>query len=289
MQPSTGTTLEDVRKRFHRRDPWVLRGIDLELDAGTATAVVGGNGSGKSTLLRIAAGLCRPTAGWASHPHQVGYVPERQPARLRMSGGEYLAHMGRVRGLDQATIDSRSAALFEQLNLTPGPEVAIDSLSKGNRQKVLLSQALLVRTDALVLDEPFTGLDGDSVQSLSDLLSEAQGDGTSVLISAHEAASVPPFFTTLHLTGGVLIESPSAPSVAEGTVNVVLQSNRQGCDPDPITQLRGVRSVFPDLSENRLTLVVDPALRELVLGKAIAAGWRVLYVGPTPTGSQDFD
>jgi ABC-type glutathione transport system ATPase component len=92
-------SLSDVRKRYGRRLPWVLRGIDLSLDAGTGKTVVGGNGSGKSTILRIAAGLARQTSGSVSRPANVGYVPERQPATIRMSGAEYIANMGRIRGL----------------------------------------------------------------------------------------------------------------------------------------------------------------------------------------------
>lgn len=282
-----------VKKRYGRRGPWVLDGINLELQTGKGTAVVGGNGSGKSTMLRIAAGVSRPTTGSVSRPTQVGYVPERQPARVRMSGAEYLAHMGRIRGLDHSVIGARIAELFERLNLRPGPDAQIDSLSKGNRQKVFVAQALLASLPLLVLDEPFTGLDADAFLALTVLLEEARLTGTSVLISAHETQRIPAFFETLRLMNGELDSSPDEDLAREGdvygSVRIVLLPGMSMCDPDSLAQLRGVRSASPGESKKMLNLVVEETYRERILAAAIASGWRVLRVGPSlgPSGEPE--
>ena len=167
---------------------------------------LGGNGSGKSTILRIAAGLARPTSGRISRPTSIGYVPERQPATVRMSGGEYIASMGRIRGLRQSEIDSSSAELFERLGLRPGPDASISSLSKGNRQKIFLSQALLAPVDLLLLDEPFAGLDVYGTRGLVEILEERMDAGATVLMSTHESQIVPGSFRVLRLGDGVFVD-----------------------------------------------------------------------------------
>ncbi len=101
---AVATVASGLSKRYSRRQPWVLDHLDLHFEPGTLTVcVVGANGCGKSTLLRVLAGVSRPTEGQITQrPRQVGYVPERLPARLQMTGREYLAHMGRLRRLDSS-------------------------------------------------------------------------------------------------------------------------------------------------------------------------------------------
>jgi ABC-type multidrug transport system ATPase subunit len=151
--------LEGVRKRFGRAEPWVLDGIDATFAAGAVTLVVGGNGSGKSTLLRTVVGASAPTRGRVLRPAgPAAYVPERLPAELRMTARQYVRHMGRLRGLPAPAVTARAEELFERLGLRPGPDVPVGELSKGNSQKVALTQALLAPTALLVLDEPLLEL-----------------------------------------------------------------------------------------------------------------------------------
>jgi ABC-2 type transport system ATP-binding protein len=280
-------SLSDVRKRYGRRLPWVLQGIDLNLHAGTGTTVVGGNGSGKSTILRIAAGLARQTSGLVSRPSSIGYVPERQPATVRMSGAEYVAGMGKIRGLRQSEIDSKGAELFERLGLRPGPEATIGSLSKGNRQKIFLSQALLAPVDLLLLDEPFAGLDVFGTRGLVEILDERMAAGATVLMSTHESQVVPGSFRVLRLGDGVFVD-PAIENLADRRVSVgvrvVLEIGAETCDADALSKLAGVRSASFDGSRGTLLLVLDPQAREPTLTAAIASGWRVLTVeSPAPS------
>ncbi len=125
--------MSGVRKRFPGSGRWVLDGVDLAAGPGTITVITGGNGSGKSTLLRIAAGATLATRGRVRRPAgPAAYVPERLPGRLRMTADQYLAHMGRIRGLAQAAAAGRARALLARLALAPGPGVPIRTLSRGN-------------------------------------------------------------------------------------------------------------------------------------------------------------
>jgi ABC-type multidrug transport system ATPase subunit len=112
--------------------------------------------------MRIAAGVTSPSGGTTSIPRRLGYVPERQAASGKFTGDEYLAHMGRIRGFDPASVQKRGGELLERLNLRPDPHAQWERLSKGNRQKVIIAQAFLGDFDGIVLDEPFSGLDGEA-------------------------------------------------------------------------------------------------------------------------------
>ena len=181
----SGLVLQAVTKRYSRRGRWVLRGVSLEAPPGTLHSIAGVNGSGKSTLLRIAAGLTSPSSGRALVPSRVGYVPECQPARLKFTAAEYLENLGRMRGMRTRAVVERGSELLERLGLQPNSDVPWETLSKGNRQKVLVAQAFLGPTDLVVLDEPYSGLDDRAVIALDELIAETLSRETALLISTH--------------------------------------------------------------------------------------------------------
>jgi ABC-2 type transport system ATP-binding protein len=182
--------LSGVSKRYGR-GPWVLRDVDLETSPGEVLAVTGGNGSGKSTLLRILAGISRPSEGTVSGRYeQVGYVPETFPRHDRMSAAAYLTHMGRIRGLTTRVARRRADELLDRLALSGGAHTAVRRLSKGNAQKVALAQAVLVRPQFLVLDEPWSGLDASVHDVLADLIRDVAADGGTVVFTDHRESVV---------------------------------------------------------------------------------------------------
>lgn len=256
-----------------------MNGIDLDLEPGSRTVIVGDNGSGKSTLLRIFAKLAQPTSGVVISPTTIGFVPERLAARSTMTGAEYVAHMGRIRGLDAEAIDARSRELFERLNLQPGPSVSSGSLSKGNRQKLVIAQAFLGPVDMLVLDEPYGGLDDMAQRALGDLIEEAQAQGSSVLESAHRAGKLASNLV-LRLEMGRLTQiGPSGVSQTRGAANsVVLVAANESCQRDQITQLVGIRSFHYDEMKRTLLLIIERPNTDDILSTALALGWSVTSV-----------
>ncbi|MFF2348761.1 ATP-binding cassette domain-containing protein [Kitasatospora sp. NPDC058115] len=225
-----------VGKRYGR-GPWILRDVDLRLDAGDVLAVLGANGSGKSTLLRILAGLTRPTTGRLTHPAArrpaaVGYVPDRFTAHERLTAAGYLTHLGRIRGLPTATARRRAGELLDRLALVGGPDAALRTLSKGNAQKVALAQALLLPPDLLVLDEPWSGLDAPAHTVLAELIAETAADGGAVVFTDHrEAVAEAQATATRTLADGRLsrcapVADPSAPPA-----EIVLTGTGTGTGP----------------------------------------------------------
>ncbi len=176
--------LDNVQLRYSRRGPWVLTGVDATLDAGDAIVILGRNGAGKSTLLQVIAGVLAPSRGTVrDRPASVGWVPERFPADQPFTIRTYLRSMAAIRGLSSANGVIESWA--ERLGFERYLDERLSALSKGTAQKVGLAQALLVRPQLLVLDEPWEGLDAQTRDEVPAIVSEIVEAGGSVAISDH--------------------------------------------------------------------------------------------------------
>jgi ABC-2 type transport system ATP-binding protein len=187
--------LEHVAVRYSRRP--VLRDVSFSIGPGEIVAYLGANGAGKTTTMKVVTGLREPDCGRvvfrgrdvAEDPlawrRCLGYVPEVAEVYPFLSGREYLLFAGRLRALPEATLEKRVDELLELLELGPQRHLALESYSKGMRQKVLIATALLHDPEVLVLDEPLSGLDVSSVLVMKALLRELAGRGRAILYSTH--------------------------------------------------------------------------------------------------------
>lgn len=170
--------------------------------AGAITGYLGPNGSGKSTTMKIIAGLMQPTSGLVhfdgkpieadliAYKQRMGYVPEEPHLYSHLSGLEYLTMVGQLRNLPAAVANRRIGGLLRLFSLYEDRYAPISAYSKGMRQKVLLSAALLHNPDLLLLDEPFSGLDVGTGLVLRSLIQELAARGKVVLFSSHELETV---------------------------------------------------------------------------------------------------
>ena len=120
----------------------------------------------------------------------LGYVPEEPHLYPHLTGAEYLDMVGQLRGLPEKALAEKIDGLLRLFSLTEDRHVAISSYSKGMRQKVLLSAALLHNPEIILLDEPFSGLDVNSALVLRDLIQELAVMGKVILFSSHELETV---------------------------------------------------------------------------------------------------
>ena len=163
---------------------------------------LGPNGSGKTTTVNMLVGLIQPTRGqvvfeghdiWddiVAYRRRVGYVPEEPNLYPYLTGREYLELVGRLRGLPAAALDRKITALLGLFTLEPDSHSPLSSYSKGMRQKVLISAALLHNPDLLVFDEPMSGLDAASAVVFRHLIKALARAGKMVLYSSHELETV---------------------------------------------------------------------------------------------------
>lgn len=169
---------------------------------GEVTGYLGPNGSGKSTTMKMITGLIEPSAGnilfngeliqkdVMAYKRRMGYVPEEPHLYPHLTGLEYLTMVGQLRELPAKRTAERIDGLLRLLALHSDRHLPISSYSKGMRQKILLSAALMHDPDLILLDEPFSGLDVPSALVLRSLVQELAARGKVVLFSSHDLETV---------------------------------------------------------------------------------------------------
>lgn len=182
---------------FSYGGPAILHGLTFDIRPGEVTGLLGPNGAGKSTLLRILVGIldagqghvvvdgCTLPADSFALKTTIGYVPEAAELYESLSALEFLEFCGRLHGLDEGVLQARIDALLGGFGLQDDRLQRLGAFSKGMRQKILLSAALLHNPTVLVLDEPLTGLDTDSAVLVKRLLQSLAAQGRTVLYSSH--------------------------------------------------------------------------------------------------------
>ncbi len=192
--------LRDVSKRF--TGILAVDNVSFEARAGEITGYLGPNGSGKSTTMKMITGLIETAAGeifFDGRPirgdllgfkQRMGYVPEEPHLYSHLSSLEYLTMVAQLRDLPAKAAADRIDGLLRLLSLHSDRHAPISSYSKGMRQKVLLSAALLHNPDLILLDEPFSGLDVSTAMVLRGLIQELAARGKVVLFSSHELETV---------------------------------------------------------------------------------------------------
>jgi ABC-2 type transport system ATP-binding protein len=192
--------LRNVHKRYSGIP--AVEDVSFTAGVGEITGYLGANGSGKSTTMKMVAGLIEPSSGeilfdgravrgdWMAFRQRMGYVPEEPHLYTHLSGMEYLVMVAQLRDMDRKSASARIHGLLRLFGLHADRDVSISSYSKGMRQKVLLSAALMHNPDLILLDEPFSGLDVGSSLILRSLIKELAKRGKVVLFSSHELETV---------------------------------------------------------------------------------------------------
>ncbi|MDA1062145.1 MAG: ABC transporter ATP-binding protein [Chloroflexi bacterium] len=189
---------EGLEKRYG--DVRALAGIDLDVPQGTVFGFLGPNGAGKTTAIRVLLDLIRPSAGRVELlgldaqrdavevRRRCGYLPGDLELYEGMTGREFLDYVEALRG-GRGSVDARyRETLIERLRLDPSRRIG--ALSKGNRQKVGVVQALMARPEVVVLDEPTSGLDPLVQEEVEAILGEVVADGRTVFFSSHVLTEV---------------------------------------------------------------------------------------------------
>ena len=171
--------------------------VDFQVRRGEILGYLGPNGSGKSTTVNTVVGLIDPSAGsiWLDgrrmsddpigYKRRLGYVPEEPHLYTHLTAIEYLMLVGGLRGLDARTLSEKIPAFLRLLALWDSRYATMAAYSKGMRQRVLLTAALLHNPDLLVLDEPFSGLDVSAGLLFRTLLRLFVAEDRMVLFSTH--------------------------------------------------------------------------------------------------------
>ena len=193
--------LQDVRVTYDGHV--ALAAVTLDLHGGQLVAVIGPNGSGKSTLLSTISGLVRPTSGRlelfgaspdatrrrVAHVLQTTVANESVPLTVRetVRMGCY-GHRGPFRRLDAADREAVERAI-ERMRITDLVSRQLQELSGGQRQRVYVAQGLAQRADVLLLDEPITGLDMITQETITEVVREERDAGRCVVLTTHDVGT----------------------------------------------------------------------------------------------------
>ena len=179
-----------------------VRNVSFSVGPGQVLGYLGPNGSGKSTTVKLLTGLIEPTSGRVlyggvpirdhllDYRRVLGYVPEEPHVYSYLTGPEFLTLVGRLRGVPTSALDRKIERLLELWGLSDARHAALASYSKGMRQKILISAALLHNPQVIIFDEPDAGLDVTAMLVLRSLVTRLARDRRIVLYSSHVMAAV---------------------------------------------------------------------------------------------------
>ena len=191
--------VHDLHKSFDGRE--VLHGISFSISSGKALGLLGRNGAGKSTTIRILMDVFKADQGnmsmngktFHAKDYNIGYLPEERGLYPKKKVSEQLIYLSTLRGLSHGEAKANLKKWLKRLGIEEYENRVLDTLSKGNQQKVQLAQTLVCDPDIIILDEPFSGLDPVNSQVLKDVIRERIQAGKLVIFSSHQMSYVEEF------------------------------------------------------------------------------------------------
>lgn len=192
-----------ITKSFGEKQ--VLKNINLQAQSGKAVGLLGRNGAGKTTTIRIIMGVFPPDSGSVlidgkpiEREHiNIGYLPEERGLYPKKVILDQLLYLAELRGMKTKDAKASIEHWLNRLEMGEYINKKLDTLSKGNQQKIQLAASLLTNPDFVILDEPFSGLDPVNAMMLKDVVKELISQGKIVLFSSHQMNYVEEFCDTI--------------------------------------------------------------------------------------------
>lgn len=275
MNEALAIKIEGLKKSYG--EVQALRGVDLEVRRGEILGFLGPNGAGKTTTIRCLLDLIRPDAGTirilgldpatdsVAVRRRVGYLPGELSLEANLTAEGVFRYLDDLRGRQVDWAHVRRLAERLELNL----KVPVKNLSRGNKQKVGVVQALMARPDLLLLDEPTSGLDPLMQQEVYRLLQEAKADGATIFFSSHIIGEVEAIAERVAIIRqGIIVEEAEPESLINMALRRIRLRFRQPVDPESLGQVNGVTLLSRD-DDTGVTLQVEGEMDALI--KALAA------------------
>ena len=200
--------LRNIEKSFGAKK--VLKGISLRAEGGKAFGLLGRNGAGKTTSIRILMDVFSADSGEVLMDGKavdyskirIGYLPEERGLYPKKQIFDQLVYFTRLKGIEKKKAEASVEYWLKRLGMIDEKNKRLDTLSKGNQQKIQLVTALAHDPDIVILDEPFSGLDPVNAKILKDVVKEVISKGKIVLFSSHQMNYIEEFCDSIAIING---------------------------------------------------------------------------------------
>jgi len=251
--------------------------FNLVIPSGSLCGFLGPNGAGKTTTIRMIMSIIFPDRGRISvlgkasaieSKDEIGYLPEERGVYRKMTAGDFLVYMARLKGVDAPTARRRAQEWLERVQLEGSIKKRCEELSKGMQQKVQFAAALIHEPHLIILDEPFSGLDPVNARLMRGLIQDLHAEGRTFIFSTHVLFQAEQMCNRIVMINrGRKVLDATLEEIRErfSPRTLMVRPGPDGFDPH---RFRGVVSVTPHNSELEIHLSesVDPleVMREMM-------------------------
>lgn len=255
---------ENLHKSYG--DVEILHGVTFEVSPGKPMAFLGRNGAGKTTTIRGFMDVFRFDSGnitiddkpFKVGDYRIGYLPEERGLYQKHKILDQLIYFSKLRGVHSETAKKNILELLEKVELSDYAEKKLETLSKGNQQKVQIVQALMNHPEIVILDEPFSGLDPVNSKILRDLVKEITSKGNYLIFSSHQMGYVEEMCEELTIIDkGNIVVSDSIENIKSELGRGRIEISSGDMDIDSLEMY--VKSQIPEINiiKKENSLVID--------------------------------
>lgn len=267
--------VKNLRKSFSENE--VLHGISFSVESGKALGLLGKNGAGKTTTIRILMDVFKANSGeilldgkkFKPRNYQIGYLPEERGLYPKKKVAEQIVYLAELRGLSLKNAKQNTKMWLEKLGVDEYSNKTLDSLSKGNQQKVQLAQTLVCNPEIVILDEPFSGLDPINAQILKDTVKELITQNKLVIFSSHQMSYVEEFCEEIAIINkGEIVLSGNLKNIKKefGKDRLILSAN--------------------DITIDELKNIIDTKFSDLVIVNEVKKNYLIVELIDNKTKNQ---
>ena len=258
--------LKDIKKSFGEKE--ILHGVSFSVESGKALGLLGRNGAGKTTTIRIIMDVFRANQGevlldgkkFKPDGSQVGYLPEERGLYPKKLVREQLVYLAMLRGMNKKKALKSTEKWLEKLQVSEYIDKKLETLSKGNQQKVQLAATLVGEPEIVILDEPFSGLDPVNSQILKDVIGELITEGRIVIFSSHQMSYVEEFCEDIVIINkGDVVLSGNLDAIKEeyGKGRKILSATNYDLDELEAICKEKFESLVSVLGKNKHAIILD--------------------------------
>lgn len=291
--------LDKVAKKFD--GPFVVSGITITIEEGEIVGLLGPNGAGKTTTLRMIAGVLPPSLGTVTingkniikedqeAKRHIGFLPENNPLYDELTVEEHLTFWANIKNIPKDQQDEAFRFVTKHTGIRDVYYRPIAQLSKGYKQRVGLSQAILTKPDILILDEPTEGLDPNQRKEIETLI-HTLGEKRTVIISSHvlsEIARICNRIIIIHK--GQIVADDSPEHLKTHGASTIIEAEIEGKGVrETLAKLPGVKKITnPMTNHYSIETVKKKDMRADVFHTAVAKKWTLLSLTQKEAALED--